>query len=72
MAGEYKATCGCKIHVMQWSTKRKIVTQESCPLHKAAPDLLEALQNAKAMLRPETPRELWEEIETAIAKAEGQ
>jgi len=42
MAGEYKATCGCKIHVAQWTAKRKVVSQESCPLHKAAPELLAA------------------------------
>ncbi len=38
MAGEYVSKCGCKIHVIQWSTKRKIVSQETCPLHKSAPD----------------------------------
>ena len=42
MAGEYKAPCGCKIHVIQWTAKRKVVTQESCSLHKAAPKLLAA------------------------------
>jgi len=44
MAGEYKAPCGCKIHVAQWTTKRKIVTQQSCSLHKAASDMLYALK----------------------------
>jgi len=44
MAGEYKAPCGCKIHVAQWTAKRKVVTQESCPIHKAAPDMLKALK----------------------------
>lgn len=47
MAGEYKAPCGCKIHVIQWTAKRKVVTQKSCSLHKAAPDLLEALKAAQ-------------------------
>ena len=45
MAGEYKAPCGCKIHVIQWTAKRKVVTQESCPLHKAASELLAALKD---------------------------
>lgn len=44
MAGEYKAPCGCKIHVAQWTAKRKVVTQESCPLHKNAAALLAALK----------------------------
>ncbi len=44
MAGEYKAACGCKIHVLQWTAKRKVVTQESCPLHKNARELLLALK----------------------------
>jgi hypothetical protein len=39
VAGEYKSACGCKIHVAQWTAKRKIVTQESCPMHKSAPDM---------------------------------
>jgi hypothetical protein len=46
MADEYKAQCGCKIHVAQWTAKRKVVTQESCPLHKAARELLRVLKVA--------------------------
>jgi hypothetical protein len=46
MAGEYKSACGCKIHVIQWSAKRKVVTQESCSLHKAASVLLAAAKKA--------------------------
>lgn len=48
MAGEYKSACGCKIHVAQWTSKRKIVTQESCSVHKTAPEMLHALQEVKA------------------------
>jgi HJR/Mrr/RecB family endonuclease len=47
MAGEYKSACGCKIHVAQWTAKRKVVTQESCPLHKAAPKMFAALQRIR-------------------------
>ena len=50
MAGEYKSACGCKIHVAQWTAKRKVVTQESCPLHKAAPDLLAALVEVRDLI----------------------
>jgi hypothetical protein len=74
MAGEYKSACGCVIHVAQWTSKRKVVTQKSCPLHKAAPDLLHALKT----LLPEG----WDDgtmdhmrgvqiAREAIAKAEG-
>lgn len=54
MAGEYKSACGCKIHVAQWTSKRKIVTQESCLLHKAAAETLaerDALKAANERLR---------------------
>jgi hypothetical protein len=53
MAGEYKAPCGCKIHVAQWTAKRKVVSQESCAVHKHARELLRA---AEAILP-----DLWEE-----------
>jgi hypothetical protein len=48
MSGEYKSTCGCKIHVA-----RKVVSQKSCAVHKNASDLLRA---AEAILP-----DLWEE-----------
>lgn len=41
---EYKSGCGCVIHVIQWSSKRKVVTVKNCPLHKHASDLLAALK----------------------------
>jgi hypothetical protein len=44
MSGEYKAACGCEIHVTQWTAKRKVVSQKSCALHEAAPELLKALK----------------------------
>ena len=43
MAGEYKSPCGCVIHIAQRTAKRKVVSQQSCPLHKHANDLQEAL-----------------------------
>lgn len=71
MAGEYKAACGCKIHVAQWTAKRKVVTQESCPLHKAAPKLLAACKAIRDGLAhdPTGPMIL---VRAAIAEAEGQ
>lgn len=60
MAGEYKAPCGCKIHVAQWTARRKVVTQESCPLHKAAPALLAALKRIRAVACGEEQVENWE------------
>lgn len=53
MSDEYKSTCGCKIHVAQWTAKRKVVSQESCAVHKNAIELLRA---AEAILP-----DLWEE-----------
>jgi len=50
MAGEYKAPCGCKIHVAQWTAKRKVVSQESCPLHKNATQLLAAAKGVWKLL----------------------
>jgi len=46
MSGEYKSDCGCKIHVIKWSTKTKMVSVKHCPMHKAAPDLLEACKQS--------------------------
>jgi len=60
MAGEYKAACGCRIHVAQWTAKRKVVSQESCPLHKAAPDLLKALKRIRAVACGEEQVSRWE------------
>lgn len=53
MSGEYISPCGCKIHVAQWTAKRKVVSQDSCAIHKNAKDLLRA---AEAILP-----DLWEE-----------
>ena len=78
MAGEYKATCGCKIHVAQWTAKRKVVTQESCPLHKNAAQLLAALKGLyphihdSAMAGESVFERAWLAAEAAIAKAEGR
>lgn len=75
MGGEYKATCGCAIHVIQWSTKRKVVTQKSCTLHLAAADLLAA---CKALLPQGWDDGVMDHMpgvkmaRLAIAKAEGR
>jgi len=50
MAGEYKAPCGCKIHVAQWTAKRKVVSQKSCALHKNAAELLAAAKGVWKLL----------------------
>jgi hypothetical protein len=42
MSNEYKAPCGCVIHVIQWYTKRKVVSTKWCALHSSAKDLLSA------------------------------
>lgn len=70
MSGEYKSACGCKIHVAQWTAKRKVVTQESCPLHKAAPELLEALKTIESCLSPDDNDHAAQKVRAAIAKAE--
>ena len=38
----FKSSCGCEIHVIKWSAKANSVTTKFCPVHLAAPDLLEA------------------------------
>lgn len=79
MAGEYKAPCGCKIHVIQWTAKRKVVTQESCSLHKAALELLKAAKLAALHFRRswvsgnflgDDEHEAWNALSNAIDKAE--
>lgn len=50
MSGEYKAPCGCAIHVAQWTAKRKVVSQKSCPLHKNASELLAAAKGVWKLL----------------------
>lgn len=55
---EYKSQCGCNIHVAQWTAKRKLVSVKQCPLHKAAPALLEACKAAYSHI--EELREAWQ------------
>jgi hypothetical protein len=50
LAGDYKAPCGCEIHVIRWSSSRNVVSQKSCALHKAAPELLQACQHSLNLL----------------------
>ena len=74
MSNQYKAPCGCVIHLIQWSTKRKLVSTKWCTLHGSAKDLLSACKE----LLPEG----WDDgamdhmpgvkkARLAIAKAEG-
>lgn len=42
---DFKAPCGCEIHIIKWSSQRDIASVKSCPLHKAAPELLAALES---------------------------
>lgn len=80
MAGEYVSECGCKINVIQWSSKRKVVTQKSCPLHKHAKELLEALKchgpiNCTCKFQPYVGGPIpcvTCQVKAIIAKAEGR
>jgi len=77
MSAGYKATCGCEIHVAQWTSKRKLVSQKSCPLHKSAKDLLEACKlAARNIMDPEATVDqtvdCLDALEAAINKAEGR
>jgi len=46
----YRSTCGCEIHVAQWTSKRKIASLKNCAVHKAAPELLAACKAAEPLL----------------------
>ncbi len=35
---EYKCPCGCTLHVIKWTSKRRVITQKSCPMHLSAPE----------------------------------
>lgn len=48
----FKSSCGCEIHVIKWSAKANSVTVKSCPLHKAAPALLEAAKEMERIIGP--------------------
>lgn len=73
MAGEYKATCGCKIHVIRWTSRQKQVSQESCPLHKNASELLKALKVAREhWINQSESITALNYVERTIAKAEGK
>lgn len=70
MSKEYVSDCGCVIHVIQWSAKRKVITRKSCPLHKAAEELLQFAKNVLAVDIPS--HYLHAAAEQLIAKAEGK
>lgn len=78
MSGEYKSSCGCRIHVIQWTSKHKVVTQESCPLHKHAKELLDALRKCRYRLgqlagpKDDDANRAVLTADTTIAKAEGR
>ena len=71
--------CGCEIHVIKWSSKANSVTMQSCPLHKAAKDLLEAARRMRTVTaigfeaRDEAEEgNAWEQLNTAVEAAEGK
>lgn len=45
---DFKAHCGCTIHVVQWTSKRKIASVKHCSLHGAAKELLEVAKNLRS------------------------
>ena len=45
---EFKSQCGCEIHVIQWSSKRKIASVKYCQRHKAGDT---GIALAKSVLR---------------------
>ncbi|KKN03091.1 hypothetical protein LCGC14_1111180 [marine sediment metagenome] len=71
----YTKACGCKIYVDDSDTA--IMELEYCPMHKAAPDMQEAL---KAIFECKDDPQLytalsgqqWIEIENALDEAEGK
>lgn len=69
----FKSNCGCEIHVIKWSVKANSVTTQMCPLHKAAPKLLEELRNALRIFTRDNVNaspDQYERIRSLIAKAE--
>jgi hypothetical protein len=44
----FKAGCGCEAHLINWSSKIKVLTIKHCRLHKATPALLAAAKDAEA------------------------
>lgn len=82
------APCGCiavtRLVGEPLEASVPVVEIHHCPLHKAAPDLLEALRNAELLLRfhwqggnefvslPVDPQSPLGRIRAAIAKAEGR
>jgi hypothetical protein len=40
----FKSQCGCEIHIIKWSSKTEMASVKSCPLHKSANKLLDALK----------------------------
>lgn len=66
---EYKSSCGCKIHVAQWTSKRKLVSVKQCSLHRAAPALLSACKLALGAFERNDCID-WNVLSQAIAGAE--
>ena len=77
MSGDYKADCGCVIHFIQWTSKRKVATQKSCPLHKNAKELLDICNKIRSAAMNlnhlcNVPSDLYDPLVAAINKAEGK
>ena len=77
MSGEYKSPCGCVLHVIQWTSRRKVITQTSCPLHKHAKELLDMCWELRTQAMElqsivNIPPKLYDRLCSVISKAEGR
>jgi hypothetical protein len=66
---EFKAPCGCQIHVAQWTSKRKVASVKYCSLHGASKDLLDMLKEVVPYL--DEDHEMFDRVDSLIAKVEG-
>lgn len=73
----YKANCGCEIHIVKWNYKTEVASVKHCPLHKAAGDLLEACKaifdSFQHFHTSDEPKiTAFQKLTEAIVKAEGR
>lgn len=67
---EFKAQCGCAIHVVQWTSKRKFASVKYCPTHKGLnTELLQACRDlvAAAELEGSDSQQFYEARNNALA-----
>ena len=78
MSNDFRSPCGCVIHIIKWSAKTHMASVKSCPLHKAAKDLLKVAEIVLANIGALGAgfQVNWSEVsdmaKRAIAKAEGR